>query len=281
MTTQTLASGRIYDLFVPDQDPTPLPAVVVKHGGGSNRLAIMRAMQILALAQQERFLVIAPQGLPAGANPDQCGWCSGDGWVVQGGSVEQDTAYLAECLDDVKRLCPRLDEDRIYDWGFSEGSERTAADHCLLSNRFAAYVCFSGGLVLGLPDGPPAPPQFPRPHLQWHGSKDGHWLFGGGAGPNAAQKMLPHPPIMTCVNFFAEANGCALTASRTNHTWGYQLDFYRSQSTLPRVSLRFVDGLGHQISGGEANGLPDEPLTTVPVAVSQSWDFCRTFSRNS
>jgi pimeloyl-ACP methyl ester carboxylesterase len=158
------------------------------HGRGSNAQQQLLLTGFAQLAEEGRFLVVAPDA-------------RGGRWDVTG---QRDVAYLDRVLDAV----PCVDPARIYASGMSMGSAMTFALACQPQRTFAAF----GGVALAAyrPVCAAAPP---APLIYFHGTADPIVPFRGGT-PQGESVTLP--PVPAAMREWAAHNACtADTAERT------------------------------------------------------------------
>jgi polyhydroxybutyrate depolymerase len=208
-TREVTVGNRSFLLHVPRDLPTPAPAVMTLHGRGSNAQQQLLLTGFAQLAEEGRFLVVAPDA-------------RGGRWDVTG---QRDVAYLDRVLDAV----PCLDPARVYAAGMSMGSAMTFALACQPQRRFAAF----GGVALAAyqPVCAAAPP---APIIYFHGTADPIVAFRGGT-PQGESVTLP--PVPAAMREWAAHNGCTAdtldrTADVTLREWtqcdaNADVDYYR------------------------------------------------------
>lgn len=142
---------RTYSVHVPSQLVTGTPLVLVLHGAGSNGAQAARYTGMSALADQEGFLAVYPDGAPGRANSDR-----GRTWnaVHCCGKAYQndidDLGFLTALIQKMLAAYP-VDPKRIYVVGHSNGAMmayRLAAER---SELIAAIAPLSG-TIGGDPD---------------------------------------------------------------------------------------------------------------------------------
>ena len=175
-------------------DDAGVPVVVVFHGGGGNA---ERALQLTCdgggvldptclvhLADDEGFVVVAPDGTPAVLLPNHRTWNAG-GRVddetfrcVSGRACADnvdDVAFFDALIAEVERGV-HVDKQRIFLTGISNGGAMSHRLACERSTVVAAIGAVGGGNQLEAVQG--CNPARPVPVLQIHGTKDPCWRFG-------------------------------------------------------------------------------------------------------
>ena len=128
---------RSYWLYVPKDCPTEAPLVIAMHGegGGSNH----QSPYFNDVADAEKFIVAYPQGEPI-KSPALEGTVNG--WNASGDD-NADVAFVKALIDDVDQH-HRIDRQRIYCCGFSNGGMNAYALANACSDVFAACASISG-----------------------------------------------------------------------------------------------------------------------------------------
>jgi polyhydroxybutyrate depolymerase len=173
-TLRTDDGRREYRVHVPQAPQSPMPVVVVLHGGGGNAEDIQAIVGMDALADTEGFLVVYPDGVGEKRLGQQMNtW---NGAYCCGKAVDEDVddvAFLDTVLDDVAE---RYDTDpaRVYMTGISNGGIMASRYGCERPDRVAAIAPVASP---GPPEGCPASSV---PTLIVHGTDDGCALYEGG-----------------------------------------------------------------------------------------------------
>jgi polyhydroxybutyrate depolymerase len=193
------ASTRTYLVHVPPsyQANVPLPVVLAFHGHGGDAAGMEQLTGFSALADQQGFLAVYPQGLLF--TDDTTFWASA-GPIDEG---IDDVLFVSTVLDDLQhKFC--VDASRVYATGFSNGGGMTYYLACALSGRIAAFAPVSGNYyrVQGGCD-----PARPVPILEIHGTADGIVPYMG--LPGAQNGGWPLPAIPDWLQGWASHNGCA------------------------------------------------------------------------
>jgi polyhydroxybutyrate depolymerase len=168
---------RDYWIHIPARyDASQLTALVlVFHGGGGTGIGMEATTGLSALADQQRFLVVYPQGLPFnGLGSGYTTWAA-TGPLDSVGNGVDDLLFVSNLLDALQRqYC--VDPQRIFATGFSAGGGMTAFLTCGLTGRIAAFAPLSGD-AYQFEGGCPA--RHPTAILEFHGAADPYELYVG------------------------------------------------------------------------------------------------------
>jgi polyhydroxybutyrate depolymerase len=200
---------RSYYVHVPAgvYGTTPLPVVVALHGAFGTAREFERESGFSLLGDQEKFLVVYPQGIGLGDlfRHWNSGHCCGKARRMN----LDDVGFVLATVDDVARRNP-VDRARLYVVGFSNGgmlAYRIAAEH----PEAVAAVAVVSGTIGGIPaanqpEWSVAPKQ-PVPVIALHGRADTHVPYDGG---RAAQSRGTSSAISVSrsIGVWVRADGC-------------------------------------------------------------------------
>ena len=199
-----LAGGLIreYRLYVPaiyTRTTGAVPLLLNLHGYGSNNLEQENYGDFRAIADTANFLVVHPNGVFDAANNRN--------WNTFGprGSGVDDVAFLSTLIDTLARRY-RLDLNRVYSTGMSNGGFMSYELACQLGNRVAAIASVTGSMTAGRLAG--CTGIRPVPVLEIHGTDDR-------TVPNPGGMALQFVAIPTLLNSWVQRNGCNPTPTVT------------------------------------------------------------------
>lgn len=170
-TSQTLASGRTYQLRTDAHRTTAVPLVVALHGYASS------ASDLSAQTGLSTYMDDKNWALAYGHAYDNAAWNSGEGLDT---SPQDDVTYLRDVVAHAATKTP-IDLSRVYVWGFSNGGMMSARALCEAGDVFAAGASLAGPLaaqVAGACDS-----GFNLYHM--HGTSDTTVPLFGGSGINS------------------------------------------------------------------------------------------------
>ena len=237
---------RTYWLHLPPafDGTTPLPLVIVLHGGGGNGLRAAQMSGMTAKADEAGFLVAYPAG--AGQSAEiLLTWNGGNccGYALD--HQVDDVAFIRTLIDDLSARLP-IDDRRVYATGMSNGGMMTYRLGCELADRIAAIAPVAGALNVES-----CSPAEPMSVVAFHGTADQHVLYEGGA---PIVQVDPHPRVDTSVaesvGFWVEHDGCRPIPTR-EQTGSLIHNTYRDCAAGVGVELYTIVGGGHAWPSGE------------------------------
>lgn len=199
---QVDAMQRSYQLYIPPSArQSARPVVIALHGGGGNANQMLKRWQ--AIAQQQNFILVAPQGI--GANSKMGTW---NAYGCCGQAVQKqvnDIKFIQAVLTDASQHA-LLDPHRIYVVGFSNGGMLTHQLAIHMGRQLAAVAIVSGALF-----GDEAIAKDAVPILMIHGEKDSVVPFQGGISPTrfvAKAQQHQFQSVAYAMNYWKTVNQC-------------------------------------------------------------------------
>ncbi|WP_293775848.1 prolyl oligopeptidase family serine peptidase, partial [uncultured Oxalicibacterium sp.] len=179
----------------------PAPLIVALHGGGGTGMSMIQRWR--NKARNEGLIVVALNGVGRTRNAGtwNAGGCCGEAMQTD----SEDVRFVADVIDAVSRT-NKVDPDRIYVTGMSNGGMLTHRVAIALSHRLAGAAVVAGAMF-----GDEMPPIQPVPMLILHGMADSVVPFDGGKSPTrfvARAQSEPFKPAQYAVDFWRRANGC-------------------------------------------------------------------------
>lgn len=138
--------SRTYLLHIPPglSRNTPVPLVIVFHGGGGQGAGTERLTRFSRIADRENFVVAYPDGIDRKWN---------DGRIVPGnrGARDEvdDVAFVSAMIDSIAADLP-IDRKRVFATGISNGAMFSHYLAARLSGRIAAIAPVAGGVAESL-----------------------------------------------------------------------------------------------------------------------------------
>lgn len=276
----TVTSGGIERralVHVPaDVKPGHRLAVVFNlHGSGSNPEEQMARSGLAATADEQGFVVAAPQG----------GVGSGTSWawnvphVTTAPGAPDDQAFLGDLID-VLASTGCTDPARVYATGYSGGGRMISQFACDHPGRFAAIAPVAGlraGAPLAAdtsqPDTTTCDPATGVPVVTFHGTADiVNWYDGGGLFPYWGYS------VASAVSRWAQINDCQQAPTTTQLSEHVSTTSYRGCRANTDTVLYTVTGGGHTWPGSDPDLYPAVllPVTDEIDASTVMWDFFRT-----
>jgi len=162
-----------------------LPLMFAFHGFGGTAEDFMNWTQMHPLAEQENFILVFPQGSLLDGSPH---WNSS----LPGGdnkSSADDFGFFDAMVEEISTTY-RIDMDRIYTSGYSNGSFFSYALACYRSDLVAAVASVSGTMMDGLIDD--CNPSHPTAMINLHGTSDYVVPYNGGVGYSSVDEVMEY-----------------------------------------------------------------------------------------
>ncbi|MBI5395615.1 MAG: hypothetical protein HZA91_10000 [Verrucomicrobia bacterium] len=250
---------RRYTVHVPPayDGKTPVPVVVMLHGGGGTSKGAATETGWGAKADETGFLAVFANAMPPdptkpgsfGRNPQL--WNDGSERFYQGQNKVDDVGFINAMLDELLSKFA-VDARRVFFTGFSNGASMTFRVGAELSRRIAAIAPVAGACWL-------EPLKLERPISMCYitGTADPLNLIEGGApklGAGASDKVRAKakPPVRDSILKWAKAVGCPTTPKATSESNGVRTETYGPGRDGAEVIYVTVEGLGHTWAGGKS-----------------------------
>ncbi len=265
---------RSYRLYVPASVSLTEPAalVVALHGGGGNSANLERKIQMDAIAEQEGFIVVYPNG-SGRLGRMLLTWNAGNccGYALDQ-SID-DVAFLRALVDHLMGQYP-IDPRRVFATGMSNGAMMSYRLACEASDVFAAVAPVAGALNLDICD-----PEFPVSVLVIHGTEDQHVRLEGGP-PSVS--VDPHErvdrSVADALRFWADRDGCDPQPQATQTG---EVRHETHSGCLPGLSVELlaIDGGGHAWPGASKFSPRGDAPSQALDASQAIWDFFEAHPR--
>lgn len=216
--------------------------IIALHGGGGTGRGMEMITGLSALADQEGFVVVYPDGVGRSWN---------DGRGLQSFAAMRrgldDVGFISAVIDDMISKA-NVDPGRVYVTGISNGGHMSHRLGAELSDKIAAIAPVAANMPTSVAQGPT--PAYPVSVIQFFGTEDRHnyWNGGGAAGG----ETLSVPAAMA---LWARWNGCAqrpkveTLPTLVNDGTGIRREDYGSCRGGTDVVLYAVEGGGHNAPG--------------------------------
>jgi polyhydroxybutyrate depolymerase len=255
-----------------------LPVVLVLHGTGGTAAWTLGETGWGKTAEREGFLAVLPEGTradparPPGFLDNPQVWNDGSPRGALGQPGVDDVGFLRGVLADV-RARYRVDPDRVYVTGFSNGAGMTFRLGVELSEQLAALAPVAGHCPL--PDPRPARA---LPTLYLVGTEDPFIPLAGGelVSPWGGE-VEARPAVAETLARWARGLGCPTEPARVRNEDGVRVEVYGPGREGVEVLAYFIEGLGHHWPGGRGQlkrrlaGPPSDRVNANQVI----WDFFR------
>ncbi len=269
-TLQHNGLARTYIVRVPArvaQSDSPVPLVIVLHGGGGNAVNAETMTGFTTKAESEAFIVVYPEGTARGRVP-LLTWNAGHccGYAME--KRVDDVGFIGALVDRL-RAAYRIDANRIYVTGMSNGAMMAHRLGIELSHRIAAIAP-----VVGAVFGDEKSPRAPVSAIMINGVVDESVPYEGGPPGGRASKEwdgTPTKPAKDQAVFWAAANRCSASPQISDHG-RYLLAQYDCPHPLG-VAIYSVRDNGHAWPGGEKGSRRADAPSTAIDATDVIWEF--------
>jgi polyhydroxybutyrate depolymerase len=171
---------RSYRLHVPESvDDEPVALVVALHGGGGSAEQFAREDRLEALADDEGFVVVHPEGISQRIERLHT-WNAGNCCGAAAEEGVDDVAFIRAVVDEVAGALP-IDPDQVFAVGHSNGGMMAYRLACEAADVFAAVGLQAGALGIDTCE-----PAAPVSLIHVHGTADANVPLEGGVGSGVA-----------------------------------------------------------------------------------------------
>jgi polyhydroxybutyrate depolymerase len=276
---------RHYLVRVPPQydGKTPVPVVVMLHGGGGTGKAAAEETGWSSKADKEGFLAVFPDAMPPdpakpsrfAGNPQM--WNDGSDRFYPGQKAPDDVAFLNAMLDELA-VRFAVDPRRVFMTGFSNGASMCFRFGAEASKRLASIAPVAGACWLD-----PLTVERPVPMCYITGTADPLNRIEGGVpklatGASDRIRGKPKPPVRNTILKWVLAIGAPATPRATTEVNGVHTEIYGPGRDGAEVIYVSVEGLGHTWAGGKSLlpaylvGSRSDKLDATDLI----WDFFKT-----
>ena len=267
--TITIESGgrtRTSILHVPPsyEAGSPVPLVILMHGGGGNGAQAQRAYGMDAVADREGFFVAYPNG--TGRIGSLFTWNAANCCSYAYENNVDDVGFLRALVEEIERTYS-IDPRRIYATGMSNGGMMTYRLGCQMSDKLAAIAPVAGAL-----NETTCTPTHPLPVIVFHGTDDQHVPYYGGVGPETLYPRVDEP-VSHAIGFWVGRDQCVTTpVTETSASGNIITDTYSGGVRGTEVILYTIRDGGHAWPGGTGSATGDVP--TQEISASELiWEF--------
>lgn len=243
---------------------SPLPVVLVFHGGGGNAENAAHMTGFDSLADKSGFLAVYPNG--TGRLDDALlTWNAGEccGYAMQ--NHIDDVGFIRALLQDLRSVVA-IDDKRIYATGMSNGALMAYRLACELSDQIAAIGPVSGTLNF-----PACAPAQPVSVIHFHGTADQHIPYEGGNGPESLTDTN-FASVESSIQFWVANDRCGSSPARETFA-DIVRTTYQDCASGTGVELYTIQAGGHAWPGGTSGWEGGDAPTRTISASQLIWDF--------
>lgn len=251
--TGSIQSGGLERNFLVHVPPIsgktqPMPLLIALHGGGGTGQGMVTLTQggLNSLADKEGFIVVYPDGIENQWNDGR----EGDFTMVNREEID-DVGFISALIDHLSQK-HKIDNQRIYATGISNGAMMSYRLACELSNKIAAVAPVCGAMPLDSVSR--CSPARPISVLVISGTEDRLVPWDGGSVIGGRGRILSVPDS---VKYWVTHNQCSATPVTTMEADTDPLDGTRVRKEVygqgqdgTEVALYAIEGGGHTWPGG-------------------------------
>lgn len=266
-------TAREYTLIAPDRVASPLPLLIVYHGGGQTVERARGYTRFDAVAVAKNFVVAYPQGLSNNWND---GRRSAD-LAERASSTTNDLEFTEQIIGQLA-IEGLVDRNRVFLTGASNGGMMSMYAGCRLGNRIAGIAPVVANLPIdwscetrGLPA------------LFIHGTDDAFMPYAGGRIAERVQRKDLGSVLGTeaTIAAFRVVNGCTaekeskrLDKVASDRTVAVMTEFDCTNAPLKRF---LIEGGGHTWPGARSGMLADWVLGATSREIDATTEILTFF----
>ncbi len=260
---------RKFDVYLPVGTDRDFPAIVVLHGGGSNKEGaekmtcpdgdLSSPFCLSKYGTSRGFAVVYPNGTGRPLIPNVRTWNAGGGAngyaCISGYACRKgidDTQYFRDLFSSLKNKV-RVSSNKIFLTGGSNGASMSYRLACELPNEVAGIAPVSGNNQFGVVQGCSGAVAIPTLHI--HGTADPCWPYKGGRQTCVFGETRNFLGVNDNLTVRKANNACADTFATlllpdndpNDGTQSYKISFGGCAAPLVHIQ---VEGGGHTWPGG-------------------------------
>lgn len=264
--------ARTYRVYVPSSYnlQAAVPVVVVLHGGGEEAKSMEQRTGMDLSADRYGFIAVYPQGTGPQAFGKIFGtWNAGRCCGAAMKNKVDDVGFISRMLDQLSEKF-KIDPNRIYATGHSNGSQMSYRLACELSERIAAIAPVGGQGVFES-----CSPARAVSVIHFHGTEDRCALYHGGDCGRCFEELLqsyfpvklkptlwPCDPVPDSIGAWAKRNHLPPQSKLALQSDQMTCISYGSLKNSPEVRLCTIEGMGHTWPGGGYGPACDQGMET-------------------
>jgi polyhydroxybutyrate depolymerase len=283
LTFSTPAGNRSFYLYVPTayRSDKANPLVMFFHGGGGNKEQA-KVYGLQDKADEAGFLLVLANGASAFSGGQLATWNAGECCGYARDTNSDDVSYAKMAIAEVQKRA-RVDQNRIYATGMSNGGMMSYRLACEESDTFAAIAA-----VAGTDNTITCAPTEDVSILHIHALDDDHVLYEGGIGGGAFEddtKITDFTSVPETIQSWLSHNAlydAPVRTFETDENGGAYCDSYQNQSRFAKkteVKLCTTKTGGHSWPGSESyrDKTPSQAISANDVI----WDFFESHTKLS
>ncbi|OGF26769.1 hypothetical protein A2303_05245 [Candidatus Falkowbacteria bacterium RIFOXYB2_FULL_47_14] len=251
---------RYYLLHVPRGLEPGAPLVFALHGSMLNAEMMSKSYNWKKKADEEKFLVVFPNGTSRLASGKFANWNAGNCCGYAQESDSDDVGFIRSVIDDIEGM---FDTGKIYVTGISNGAMMAYRLACEMPEKISAIAP-----VAGTDNTTGCTSEGPVSVMHVHSLLDPRILYEGGCGPDCVTE-IQFVSVHDTIKKWTSRNQCASETERIlENGYGY-CDEYGSCANGTKVRLCTTEDGGHSWPTGSRLGQASQAFN----ATDEIWDF--------
>ena len=257
---------RDYHLYIPESydETINVPILFVFHGYGGNARNLMRWGDMKSVADTAGFILIVPQGYKDHRGSPH--WNVGS-WTR--GSIVDDIGFISALIDKINENY-KVDLDRVYSYGNSNGGYFSFELACQIGNKIAAIGSIGGTMSTEAYNS--CTPSHPTSVITIHGTSDPVVYYTGGKPYNSKSQD-------ETIKYWIDYNKTntspdILEIENIDKSDGSHVELHKYGVGINKTSVHHLK----IINGG--HGWPGRYGNMDIVATTEIWNFVSQFNIN-
>lgn len=267
LVLETAGDEREYRLYVPSRlvDSERVPLMIVLHGGGGWGKQIESMSRMDSQADAAGFLVAYPNGTKGIIGYT---WNGGDCCGVAMRQETDDIAFISALIDELVEN-QRVDPNRVYVTGISNGGIMAYRVGCELSTKVAGIAPIAGALMVE-----ECQPDEPIDVIAFHGTDDKGLPAAGGKNPGHGARNDVFPSLAQSIQGMVKANRCPAEGKESYRKGEVTCTTYGPCAEGTEVAVCVISGGGHTWPGGKPIMKRRLGHTTSDISANEAmWNF--------
>ncbi|WP_308992451.1 PHB depolymerase family esterase [Mariniflexile litorale] len=239
-----------------------IPLVIFLHGFGGKAAQAENEYGMNVKADTEGFAVVYPEGVPNEGLLGLRSWNAGDCCDYAQEKNIDDVVFIEELIDYLMLKYPKLNKNKVYATGISNGAMmcyRLAAE---LSDKIAAIAPVSGPMMMDFK----LVKSMPILHI--HSSLDTKVPFEGGVGLGG----YTYNSVVSTLETWQIQNNCSLETKVSQYE-NYIVKHYLGCSDRNDIFLYLTSDGGHSWPGSIKARINADTPSTAFIANDVIWEF--------